>query len=295
MTNYIKYLTIGDYEKEWGIYLNSVGNAKVESDEIYPSTVHPSSHYFTWENGRILSEYQIIYITQGKGVLENNQGIFEVNEGNFIIIGPGEWHRYKPTIESGWTENYIGFQGEIARHFMKQLGVTPKQPIINIGISEVLMDCYLKIFDIVENESPGYQLVASGLLIKLIALLISSQKEDELNNDGVADSINKIKFLLRDKVETDINLQEVASEFNMGYSYFRKMFKKHTGISPKQYHLQLKIIRAKELLLNTDKCVKDVCFSLGFQSTSYFSRIFKQKMGVSPVSIKEMQNPKIKK
>lgn len=290
MKNSIKYLTVSEEEKKWGIYINSIGSAEVKVGETYPSKEHPSSYFFTWNRGRVLSEYQIIYITQGKGVFENSYGTFEVKEGDFIIIGPREWHRYKPTTEYGWTENYIGFEGEIAQHFMNQLGVNPKKPIINIGMKEHLITCYLKIFDNVKDEAPGYQLISSGLLVKMIGSLIAIQKQEELKVDKVAESINKIRFLIRDNVEGDINMQEVASRFNMGYSYFRKMFKKHTGVSPRQYHIQLKVVRAKELLLNTNMSVKEVCYDLGFQSTSYFSRIFKQKIGVAPIRMKEMQN-----
>ncbi len=288
MNSHIKYLTIGDEEKKWDIYINAIGNTKVTKNEVYPSKKHPSSYYFTWNNGRILSEFQLNYITQGKGTFENKHGTFEVEEGNFIVIFPNEWHRYKPDEETGWTENYIGFKGGIAEHFMSILGVSHSKPIINSGRKEQFIECYTKIFDLIESESPSFQLVSSGELIRLFGLIVANQKEDELKGDKIADTIDKVKFIIRDKVETDIVMQDIASDFNMGYSYFRKMFKKHTGVSPKQYHLQLKVIRAKELLLNTNKSVKEVCFDLGFQSTSYFSRIFKQKMGVTPVHVKDM-------
>ena len=290
MKSHIKYLTIGDEEKKWDIYINAIGNTIVTGNEVYPSKKHPSSYYFTWNNGRILSEFQLNYITQGKGTFENKHGTFEVEEGNFIVVFPNEWHRYKPDVETGWTENYIGFQGGIAEHFMSLLGANHSKPIINSGLKEQLIDCYTRIFDLIENEKPSYQLVSSGVLIRLFGLIVANQKEDELKCDKIADTIDKVKFIIRDKVETGIVMQDIASDFNMGYSYFRKMFKKHTGVSPKQYHLQLKVIRAKELLLNTNKSVKEVCFDLGFQSTSYFSRIFKQKMGVTPVHVKDMGN-----
>ena len=65
------------------------------------------------------------------------------------------------------------------------------------------------------------------------------------------------------------------------------MFKQYTGISPHQYHLELKIMRAKELILTTDKNIKEICFELGFQSPHYFSRFFKQKVGVNPGELKK--------
>ena len=286
MNSHIKYLTIGDEEKKWDIFINSLGNTIVKENEVYPSKEHPSTYYFTWDNGRILTEFQLNYITEGKGIFENKHGTFEVQEGNFIVIFPGEWHRYKPSKETGWVENYIGFQGGIAEHFMSLLGVNNYKPIINSGRRECFIDCYDKIFNLIENEGPSYQLVSSGELIRLFGLIVASQKEEELSGDQISNTIDQVRFIIRNKVDTDIVMQDIASDFNMGYSYFRKMFKKHTGVSPKQYHLQLKVIRAKELLINSDKSIKEICYNLGFQSTSYFSRIFKQKTGVAPVDIR---------
>jgi AraC-like DNA-binding protein len=64
------------------------------------------------------------------------------------------------------------------------------------------------------------------------------------------------------------------------------MFKKYTGVPPVQYHLDLKILRAKEMLLYTDKIIKEISYEMGFQSNYYFSRVFKKKLGVSPSDIR---------
>jgi AraC-like DNA-binding protein len=74
----------------------------------------------------------------------------------------------------------------------------------------------------------------------------------------------------------------MAQKHHVSYSYFRKMFKKYTGVSPGQYHLQLRIMRAKELLISTDKSIKEISYELGFQSIFYFSNMFKKKEGTTP-------------
>jgi AraC-like DNA-binding protein len=58
--------------------------------------------------------------------------------------------------------------------------------------------------------------------------------------------------------------------------------KNFTGISPRQYFLQLKVMRARELLITTDQSIKEISYQLGFDSIYYFSRFFKQKTGMSP-------------
>ena len=87
---------------------------------------------------------------------------------------------------------------------------------------------------------------------------------------------------MRQNIENELNLEQLAEQHHVGYSYFRQMFKKYTGVSPGQYHLQLRIMRAKELLISTDKSIKEISFELGFQSIYYFSNLFKKKTGVNP-------------
>jgi AraC-like DNA-binding protein len=74
----------------------------------------------------------------------------------------------------------------------------------------------------------------------------------------------------------------VARELNVSYSRFRALFRRCTGLSPAQYHLQLRIRRACELLEGSALRIKEVADRLGFESPYYFSRLFKKKTGVSP-------------
>jgi transcriptional regulator GlxA family with amidase domain len=68
----------------------------------------------------------------------------------------------------------------------------------------------------------------------------------------------------------------------MGYSAFRKAFKRITGESPNQYHLNLRLERAKSLLTTTVLNINEIAYQTGFESAFYFSKLFKKKNGVSP-------------
>jgi transcriptional regulator GlxA family with amidase domain len=70
----------------------------------------------------------------------------------------------------------------------------------------------------------------------------------------------------------------------MGYSAFRKAFKRMTGQSPNQYHLNVRLNRAKKLLTSTVLNINEISNHTGFESVYYFSKLFKKKNGVSPRS-----------
>ncbi|WP_297096580.1 AraC family transcriptional regulator [uncultured Draconibacterium sp.] len=290
MNEYFKYLTTSEEDINWGLYLKVAGYARIKANTMYPPREHPSEYYFEWKSGRILHEFQLNYITEGTGIFENANGKFQVKPGSLIVIFPNEWHRYRPTKKTGWVENYVGFNGHIADQLLKHPTFSSQQPVIQCGIREEIIDTYLKISDLVEKERPGYQQIASGMVVKLLGYIISFEKRKGFSGKQISKVIEEVRFLMRQNAAQEFDLEELARQHNVGYSYFRKMFKKYTGVSPGQYHLQLRIIRAKELLISTDKSIKEISLELGFQTIHYFSLIFKKKVGMNPSEFRKRLN-----
>ena len=286
MKDFFKYITAGEDDRDWGIYLNVVGKSRIEPHTAYPSREHPTGYYFTWKNGRILNEYQINYITEGTGILENEEGRYIIKPGSLMIIRPGVWHRYKPSANTGWVENYVGFSGSLANHFLDKVSTLQNQSFIRSSIREEFIDTYYKLFNIVIQEKPGFQLIASAMIIKLLGYIVAFQKQRHFSGKKIEQLIQKARFQIRENLDGKTDLHQLATDSNVGYSYFRKMFKKYVGISPHQYHLELKLIRARELILTSDKSIKEISYELGFQSIHYFSRLFKSKLGMSPSELR---------
>ncbi|MCK4746824.1 MAG: AraC family ligand binding domain-containing protein, partial [Bacteroidales bacterium] len=178
MEDFFKYLTPGEEDKRWGIYLNVAGKVLVPPHQSsYPNPDHPSGYYFYWEKGRVLNEFQIHYITRGSGIYETEAGRFNVRPGSLLLTRPGYWHRYRPLKGVGWMENYIGFDGPIARNILGQNRVFSHRPVLQIGHREEFIDTYHKIFELVREESPGFQQVASAMVMKLLGYMVSLEKQ----------------------------------------------------------------------------------------------------------------------
>jgi AraC-like DNA-binding protein len=197
------------------------------------------------------------------------------------------WHRYKPEINAGWTEHYIGIEGDIVDRLFKNLILSSKTPVIQCGLKESFIDCYYKIYELAQKERPGFQLISSGIAIRLLGSLVSHVKNRHFKGTTLEIAMEDAKFIMRENVDRELDFKELASSLNLGYSYFRKMFKKHTGVSPGQYHLHLRLMRAKELLLATDMPIKQVAYETGFESIHYFSRLYKNKMGIPPSEVRD--------
>lgn len=287
MKDFFKYLTPSEEDKNWGLYISATGTSRVAKNIEYPLTEHPSGYYFTWANGRILPEYQILYITEGSGTLETRDNKYSLNKGAIMIISPGKWHRYKPLKRSGWLESYIGFDGRFAKHILNSEQMKPNLPVIHCGLKEEIIDSFHKVFELTQKEKPGYQQVAAGEVIKLIGTISSHIKNKDFSGKPIEAIIETARFTIHEQLNKEINFRELAEQNNIGYSYFRKMFKKYTGISPGQYHLQQRISKAKDLIVTTDKSIKEIAWETGFESIYYFSRVFKDKLERTPTEYRK--------
>lgn len=282
LKDFSRYLTSSEVDKQWGLYLTVTGRYQALPGSKYPSKEHPTGYYFDWETGRTLDEYQLNYITEGNGTIETAEGEFQIQPGTMMIISPGLKHRYRPDPATGWIENYIGFKGEMASHFLKQALTDFSNPVIWHGGQVEIFDTYQKIFDQVQAQKPAYQQIASGLILKLLGFLVSFEKQNKLEGKHIEGLVTSARTYMWEHVDKTADFHLFAKKKTVSYSYFRKMFKLYTGIAPHQYYLDLKIMRAKELINSTDKSVKEISYELGFDSIHYFSRLFKKKTGVSP-------------
>lgn len=74
----------------------------------------------------------------------------------------------------------------------------------------------------------------------------------------------------------------LAAESSISEVYFRRLFHRYFGVSPKQYIIEVRIQKAKQMLMEGEKSVADVSELCGFSSQYHFCRIFKEHTGVTP-------------
>jgi transcriptional regulator GlxA family with amidase domain len=115
-----------------------------------------------------------------------------------------------------------------------------------------------------------------------LSLLYSAQQPGQDGREGVARAIHEAMRHMADPTRDTVPLAELARTLGVSYTWFRRMFAHHTGLSPHQYRLQLRVGRARTLLSETALTVKEVAFRSGFESEQYFCRLFRRKTGVSP-------------
>lgn len=282
MEDYFKYLAHNLEDIQWGFYINVAGTANIHPGSEYPPTGHPKGYHFNWSKGRILQEYQINYITEGEGILETSSEKLQIRPGMIIVLRPNIWHRYKPVKSKGWKEHYIGFHGDFSSRIIENNILLTKSPVIHIGFHENILVNFLEVINLVKTERPGYQQISAGLIIQIMGQIVSLIKNKSFWDSPIENIIQKSCLMIRDNMHQTLKIKDLATDLGINYSLFRKAFKKYTGLSPNQYHLALRIKQASYQLTNTNFSIKEISFNLGFCSVFYFSKLYKEKTGMSP-------------
>lgn len=282
-----KYLTINQSDQIWGLSINSVGKQVISENEVYPPQIHPTRYLFNIQKGRMLNEYQLLYITKGKGTFNSKSaGVHQVSEGHMFLLFPGEWHTYMPDKSTGWNEYWIGFNGKIIDEWVSNGFFRKETPIFNIGLNEDVISMYKKAIVIAENQEANYQQALSGIASYLISMALYMSRNIDFSKSDVARQINIAKVAIHENI-TSITPEKLAELTCMSYSKFRKIFKEYTGFAPSQYILEVRINMAKEVLTNTSKSIKEIAFELGYENKDYFFTVFRKVTGMTPVNYRK--------
>jgi AraC-type DNA-binding domain-containing proteins len=288
MLNFYKYLPVSDEDQDWGLQLLHAGYHEYKPGHEYPDADHPSHHRFEWQKGRILQEYSLVYITSGKGIYHSQQtGTLPIEGGSVIMLFPNERHTYYPNPDTGWTEYWIGFNGPNMTRLAQKAIFSPLKPVFNIGYNEPMVNLFMEVLDAIKKEKPGYQPLVCGAAMYILGKLHSLAKQQIFQAGDEETIVNQARLLIRSNLEAGISPQDIADQLKISYSRFRKLFKEYTGMAPVQYHIQLKLEKAKEELVNTSKSIKEIAFDLNFESSQYFSSQFKEKTNLTPIEFRK--------
>jgi AraC-like DNA-binding protein len=296
MEIYRKYFTeeqlqkLGESQLNWGVNVLTIGHNIHPPSQSYPDEKHPQSYVFNWEEGRILSEYQIVYVSSGKGVLEvQDAEPILIEAGTIFLLFPNVWHRYRPLVETGWEEFWVGFSGHYAEYLMRQDCFNPKNPVLKVGFDNEILHIFIRLIDISKQESRVFSQMASCFVIQLLGLVNAAALMMDKTKSRQEQIIQAIRFKIHENWNENIDFEQIAAENNITYDFFRKAFKGVMGVPPGQYLLNIKIEKAAQLLRETNLTISEIATKTGFENEFYFSRMFKNKMNCTASSYRKKE------
>jgi AraC family transcriptional regulator len=211
-------------------------------------------------------------------------GILRSRPGTFSAFAPGVPHQELPTETPARYVAVMVRQGYFDEQFAIYERALPalrgqafeSTPRLVAGLREFMSEY--------EEQGPGYEALLAATAQKITHLLIrqmlSTPKQDEKVDFRMAanDAVEFMHTHLHEK----ITLGDLARVGRLSLSQFARVFKEELGTTPIEYLQELRLLRAKRLLRDTDQPITQVALDCGYGSSSYFSRCFQERFKVSP-------------
>jgi AraC-like DNA-binding protein len=283
--SYNAYLGVpGRQEDPWECTATSVGYERVQPGSPYPPRRHPVDHHFDWDHGRVLSAYQLVYVTEGQGVFESEVSpkCHRIEGGAVMTLFPGVWHRYAPDSKTGWVEQWIECCGPAFDRARSAALLRPERPVWRVGLPAELLQAFERCHVLAQQRSAGVQALLSTMGLHLLSVLLRAAQTHSGAPSAMDHKIQQAQILLARRYHERLSVQQLACELNVSYSSFRQAFKAQTGISPKQYQVKIRLHKAQDFLANTSKSIGEIADILGFDSAFHLSKQFKESTGLAP-------------
>jgi AraC-like DNA-binding protein len=238
-------------------------------------------------------EMELVFVEADAGIRHVGAHISTYTHSDLVLIGGNLPHlNFDYRLRSEYNQIVIQFRSEFTE---KVAALVPEFSAINKLLTEadygIAFHGNTKAI-ISERLRQLGSLKALDQLLELISIfqvLASSKEKEKLNTD-----LTSKNFILKDKIrmgaiyeyidaqyhkKPDVN--EIARRVSLTTPAFCKYFKRQTNMTFTDFVNQYRIERAKNLLMQNNN-VSETCYAIGFESLSYFNKLFKEIVGVNP-------------
>ena len=222
--------------------------------------------------------FVIEYIVSGVGYLELDRIRYKLEAGDAYIIHPGDSCFYYADERDPYKKYWVNFSTTV--FFSELLREYDVNDRVIKGLD--LSGFFNELFALEKKYQSTEELCipSSKLIFSLIMDIAKHKKNDILNTN--TDIASKVKIILNRSVAKCISIDDIAKKLYHSRNDIHRSFKKKYGTTPHKYLIDIRIDRAKNLLLNRNITLTEIADYLCFSSVYHFSNVFKKQVGISP-------------
>lgn len=248
-------------------------------DKNEPITVQLAGISYCDKNYRIYRPNSSVacfeYVISGIGTIVKDKPIC-VREGDTYFLPERENHEYYSSEDAPWTKIWINVSGPLVNSLINTYS------LCNQNVFRCNTEAYFKKIHnlLISNKFTSKEIAAEIAIVfhKLIQTLAKNKNSDiDISADAAI-----IKNYIDKNIVKQISVDDLSKLIYKTNEHTIRIFKKAYGITPYKYHFDNKINIAKNMLSNTNYSVKAIALTLNFCDEHYFSKIFKEKTGLSP-------------
>lgn len=245
------------------------------------------------------------FISSGKKAWRTIYHTYEVNEGDILFIKKGAnlTHQF---FDSDFCAIFIFIPDDFIKNFLnkhpelvdqKGKDISSQDSVLRLESDELLNNYHKSIESyLFLSQQPNKQLVQLKLEELLLSLFFNSVHH-ELTDYFVSlshDRLYQMSRVMEQNFAYNLKLEEFAQLCHMSLSTFKKSFREYYHTTPAVWLKQRKLDRALHQLLTSDLSISQISFESGFEDTSHFIRVFKQKHNLTPLQYRQKFSQPVK-
>lgn len=236
---------------------------------------------------RTIQHHELIFITGGKGhiILQNKR--YEFKEDTLLYICPNAQFSIKSDAEESLYGLTVHFSYATVGFNSDKWDITMNNDTLSLNFVQILKDYYQindtfkKMVEGWDAKLPGYEFITKTLLQQLLFEIFQNIKNNN-QNYSTSLKVERVIEYMRRNIDNKLTLSDLSKLVQLSSAYLSRAFKETTGYSVIEFFNKIKVDKAKELIIEGDKNIKEVAQALGFTDEFYFSRMFKKIEGISP-------------
>ncbi len=229
--------------------------------------------------GTTADKYVLGMVDKGAGELSCAGSTHPLTHGTLFFVPRGA--RYAITGEVSLSYFYICFHGRRAEELIARAGLSQEASVCALDVQDATRLCAMALDSLHRTNEENLDLYSEAVLLYLLAHLCRRKKAHH-------DLLSRIVALTNDRFsEADFSLSSLAAQLGYDSKYLSALFKKKKGMPFTQYLRDLRVGHAVFLMEQGVVSVKNIAILAGFGDALYFSKIFKDAMGVPPKAYME--------
>lgn len=221
--------------------------------------------------------YIMHYIISGSGVFCHQH--FDNTNGYLCV--PNELEIITADEKEPYESCWVMFKGIRAAEILNQLNLKHNCVFSSKHNKECIEIIKDALFNKTYNNETEEAYMLQSVFYKLISLHMQDISENEIESNSIA---NNIANYIKKNYLIPLKINDIAKTFHISRNYLYTIFKQEYNVSPQEYLISCRIEKAKKLLKSksTPLSINEVATASGFENPLYFSRLFHDRVGVSP-------------
>ncbi|MDR6882618.1 helix-turn-helix transcriptional regulator [Bacillus sp. 3255] len=274
--DYRKFFVVTETDRKLPLILDTVG---FENQQLYYKREegYPCFHWL-----------QTIH---GSGEIILDSGSIKLGENQGMLLPAGVPHEYKVPAAK-WSTWYLTFDGALAASIVYALEIPLSVPI-SWGADTPLATIHEYYYD---KYRYSYDFTGMNGSLEVYQFLTTLKKHGNVNKSASFSQSHERLLPLLFQLEQhfaspDVGLTWMSDVLEVSPQHVNTLFRKAFGLSPYQYLLQLRLQKSKELLITgTERTIKQIAETTGFQSASHFISTFRKSVGLTPEVFRTQYN-----